>query len=154
MLVPAAISVPSRGDRAHDHRNAPCAQLEHVERAELDADEDDAEAEQLAHREADARLDRGRQRHRVAQQHADEDRDRHTRDRARLAGGIDALEPEQPVPDHVGERERYEHHGDREQRARQQRRQRLRVADAEGAVEQTTAWRGVRHERRQSSIAA
>jgi hypothetical protein len=93
MLVPAAINVPSRGGSFitrlnHVTNRSPAAiaqtttGMPHApsqnRRAGLDADENDAEPQQLAHANFTPGL---RAAAPGTQQHADEDRDRDTRDR-------------------------------------------------------------------------
>ena len=70
-----------RDGREH-HRQARDAQLEHVEHAQADADEHDAEAQHRGGAELQARRERVGQRQQVAQQQAQDDGHRHAGDRA------------------------------------------------------------------------
>jgi hypothetical protein len=60
-------------NRRCDHWNAPYAQLKHIQQAELDADQDNAQAQDFCRAELNACLDALGQGQQVAQQDANHD---------------------------------------------------------------------------------
>jgi hypothetical protein len=126
---------PAENRRRH-HRNAPRAQLEHIQQAKLDADQDNPQAQNLRRAELDALLDALGQRQQVAQQDANHDYRQHGGNRAGLTCGVNPLQAQHPRAEHVGQRDGDQHNRYRQQKAWQNLRHPAPVWNAQQRVQQ------------------